>query len=39
MMGLLTADDGHLSLSKVQMALWTVAVGAVVGSPSRCCAD
>ena len=30
MMGLLTADDGHLSLSKVQMALWTLAVGAVV---------
>ena len=30
MVALLTADDGHLSLSKLQMALWTVAVGAVV---------
>ena len=30
MIDLLIADDGHLSLSKLQMALWTVAVGAVV---------
>jgi hypothetical protein len=30
MVALLTASDGHLSLSKLQMALWTVAVGAVV---------
>ena len=30
MVDLLTASDGHLSLSKLQMALWTLAVGAVV---------
>ena len=27
---LLCADDGHLSLSKVQVALWTTAIGVVV---------
>lgn len=27
---LLSGDDGHLSLSKCQMALWTLAIGAVV---------
>ncbi len=29
-MGMLVGDDGHLSLSKLQMGLWTLAVGMVV---------
>lgn len=30
MVGMLMGDDGHLSLSKLQMGLWTLAVGMVV---------